>query len=239
MGKFARGLGRLFGYDVLRYRKSFSFNPTLDRLLRHFTFDGVLDVGANKGLFSRHCLKALPGVPVVSFEPTEDLARELSRGAAAEPRWTIVQKGLSDTPGEAVLNTSSTSVFNSINAANPDFVDNFKGLTFSGQQAIELTTLDAFSAGPPLAGLKDMLIKVDTQGHDFKVLQGGRETLKRARAVIVELPFQNIYASGDTHGDILAFMDAAGFDVYSLAPISSDAKGKLVEADGFFLRRGS
>ncbi len=237
MGKFARGIGRLFGYDVTRYRKSFSFSPTLNRLLRHFTFDGVVDVGANKGLFSRHCLKSLPGVPVVSFEPTQDLAAELTRAAAGQPRWTIVQKGLSDVPGNAMLNLSATSVFNSINDANPEFTENFGGLAFNGRQAVELTTLDLFVPESSLARQENLLLKIDTQGHDFKVLRGGHETLKRARAVIVELPFQNIYASGDTHADILAFMDVAGFDIYSLAPISSDARGRLIEADGFFMRR--
>lgn len=237
MGKFARAVGRLFGYDVIRFRKSFSFDPVLHRLLRHHDFDGVIDVGANSGLFSRQCLKALSGVPVFSFEPTAALADALNRAAASEPRWTIVRKGLSDQPGEAVLHTSDTSVFNSINDANPDFSGAFKGLAFTGSESIELTTLDVFAEAEPLASCRNLLVKVDTQGHDLKVLRGARDTLKRARAVIVELPFQNIYQSGDTHRDILAFMDDAGFDIYNLSPISSDATGRLIEADGFFLRR--
>lgn len=237
MGKFARGLARLFGYDVTRYRKSFRFGATLDRLLANFSFDGVLDVGANQGLFSRHCLKAVPGVPVFSFEPTQDLADSLNRAAADEPLWTVVPLALSDAPGEATLNLSDVNVFNSLNDANPDFIKDFKGLNFKGEQAIRLETLDAYATGTKLAEARNLLIKVDTQGHDFKVLKGGRSTLSRARAVIVELPFQNIYASGDTHSDIMAFMDEAGFDIYSLAPISADASGRLIEADGFFTRR--
>ena len=237
MGRFNRAVAKFFGYDLMRYAKSFRFDATLDRLLNNFAFDGVVDVGANSGGFSRRCLKAMPQAPVYAFEPAGDLAARLTQEASAYPNWTVARAALGDAPGEAQLNISNTkSVYNSLHAANPDFAKDIDGLQFDRSEAVEVTTLDLYAAQHGLDKLSAILLKVDTQGHDFKVLKGAAETLKRVKAVVVELPFQNIYDSGDSYQDILGFMAEAGFVIYSLSPISCDARGALVEADAFFVR---
>ena len=235
----SREIARLFGYDLMRYKKSFRFEATLDRLLKRHTFSCVLDIGANNGWFSGHCIKSLGAVPVYSFEPAGELAQALRQKAKDNPNWHIVQAALGDQAGEASLNLSGGSgVFNSLNAANPDFIDRFSELKFVGSETVTITTLDRFAEENDLSNHDQMLVKIDTQGHDFKVLKGGAKTLSTAKAVIIELPFQNIYDTTESYRDILDFMDEAGFDIYSLAPISPDQDGALIEADGFFLRRG-
>lgn len=234
----SREIARLFGYDLMRYKKSFRFEATLDRLLKNHAFSGVLDIGANNGWFSGHCLKSLD-VPVWSFEPADALANTLRKKAAGHPNWRIVQAALGDQAGEATLNLSAGSgVFNSLNAANPEFIDRFSELNFVGSETVKVTTLDAFAKENGLPG-DGLLVKIDTQGHDYRVLKGGVRTLAGARAVIIELPFQNIYDTTESYRDILDFMQEAGFDIYSLSPISPGEDGALIEADGFFVRRKS
>ena len=236
MGRLNRQIARLFGYDLMRYKKSFRFEATLDRLLRNFSFDGVLDIGANEGWFSRHCMKSIEA-PFYAFEPSSKLAQKLEAAARALPRWHISRAALGDEEGEATLHLSGGSgVYSSLNAADPEFSRSVSELSFVGEETVHVTTLDRFAGENDFGAFRALLIKIDTQGHDFKVLKGGVETLKKAKAVIVELPFQNIYQSSDTWRDILNFMEAAGFIIYSLSPISSDKKGRLVEADAFFIR---
>jgi FkbM family methyltransferase len=236
VGEFARRIGRVFGYDVMRFDKSFRFDATLNRLAAHNRFDCVIDVGANVGGFARRCLGLLPAVPVYSFEPAQDLVARLIATARKKPRWHIVPLALGDADGEATLNVSHKSVFNSLNTPDPAFAD-IAGLHVVGQETVSVTTLDAYVARNGLDAFHDILLKVDTQGHDLKVLAGARTTLRRARAVIVELPFQNIYRSEGTYKDILALMETAGFAVYGISPISVGGDGALLEADAFFIRR--
>ncbi len=239
MGRFNRQVAKFFGYDLVRYKKSFRFDATMTRIFRQFTFDGVIDVGANVGFFSNLCLTKLPGVPVFSFEPASDLAEALEARARFEPRWHMSRSALGDVEGTGQLHISgSKGVYNSLNAVNPAFADTIDGLTFTRDENVSISTLDRLLANEPaLANCRNLLLKVDTQGHDFKVLKGGLKVLSKVRMIIVELPFQNIYDSGDTYRDILEFMEAAGFGVYSLSPISLDDTGAIIEADGFFLRR--
>jgi len=237
MGKFNRAVARMFGYDLSRYKNSFRFDATFDRLVANHKFDCVIDVGANVGTFSKRCLKALPSVPVHSFEPTRALADKLSVEAGPYDKWQVHRVALSDQEGKATLNTSSEkSVFNSLNAANPDFLKKFSGLSFDASQEVDVSTLDIFMKANSIDA-QDILLKVDTQGHDYKVLLGARDTLLSVAAVIVELPFQNIYNSTDTHKEIMDLLESSGFYLYSISPISCDERGAIIEADGFFARK--
>jgi FkbM family methyltransferase len=236
VGEFARRIGRLFGYDVMRFDKSFRFDATLDRLVEHFDFDCVIDVGANVGGFAQRCLKRLPSVPVYSFEPAPDLVAVLVEAARKTPRWHIAPLALGDAEGQATLHLSRKSVFNSLNAPDPTFVDMIDGLRPVAHETVAVTTLDTYAAENGLSSFHDILLKVDTQGHDLKVLAGSRSVLSRSRAVIVELPFRNIYRSEGTYKEILAVMEAAGFAVYGISPISVGKDGALLEADAFFVR---
>jgi FkbM family methyltransferase len=220
----------------MRFDKSFRFDATLNRLVAHNHFDCVIDVGANVGGFAQRCLGLIPAVPVYSFEPAHDLVAALIASAGKAPRWHIVPLALGDAEGEATLNVSRKSVFNSLNTPDPAFAD-IAGLQVVGQEKVSIITLDAYAAHSGLDAFHDILLKVDTQGHDLKVLAGARTTLQRARAVIVELPFQNIYRSEGTYKDIRAVMETAGFAGYGISPISVGSDGALLEADAFFIRR--
>lgn len=238
MGKFARSIARLFGYDLMRFSKSFRFEATLDRLIDNHRFDGVVDIGANQGWFTRHCLNAIADVPAWAFEPASGLAMALEAFGRSEPRLTVSRFALGDTAGDAVLNLAAGSgVYNSLNAARPEFEGALRSFDFIGQEQVQVTTLDHFAKSSDIGKCTDLLIKIDTQGHDFKVLMGGGSTLRKAAAVIVELPFQTIYETEESHRDILDYMDQAGFDIYSIAPISTGDDGRLLEADAFFTRR--
>lgn len=241
MGNFARTVASVLGYDLVRkskaLRSSFSFEANLFRLLSNHDFDCVIDVGANVGNFSQLCLKKINNSPVYSFEPAKDIADGLALKAKGNPRWFIVPSALGDENGQALLHISShESVFNSLNSANPDFLSVFQGLESNRDQMVSVLTLDTFCRDNDLGSYRDILLKIDTQGHDFKVLRGATETLKQARAVIVELPFQNIYDSRESYRDILDFMAEAGFKVYGLSTISCDPKGSIIEAGAFFVR---
>jgi FkbM family methyltransferase len=236
MGRLNRQIANFFGYDLMRYRKSFRFQATLDRLLANVRFDGVVDVGANVGWFSRRCMKYLD-VPVYAFEPASGLFARLEKDAAAYPKWHLYQLALGDDVGQATLHIGGgDGNYNSLNDADPQHAERISKLVYIAEEQVRVTTLDRFATEHDLKKFTNLLVKIDTQGHDFRVLKGGGDTLKSARAVIVELPFQNLYRSHGTWRDILAFMESAGFEVYSLSPISIDASGRLVEADGFFVR---
>jgi FkbM family methyltransferase len=58
-------------------------------------------------------------------------------------------------------------------------------------------------------------LKIDTEGHELEVLKGAVETLKTCEFVITETSIKNRFAGGYRFSEVIAFMAANGFEVYS------------------------
>ena len=177
---------------------------------------------------------------MIAFEPGEKLAQGLSRIATQNADFFVNRIALGDKEEDAILHTTiKDGVYNSLNAANPEFAKDIAELNYTGSEAVKVKTLDGFMAAQDpnnLGQLENLLINIDTQGHDYRVLQGGHATIAKAKAVIIELPFKNIYQSQGTYRDIMDFMYQAGFSIYGISPIGIDDTGALVEADAFYVK---
>jgi FkbM family methyltransferase len=136
-----------------------------------------VDVGANQGVFA-YALAARAD-RVVAFEPNPDyarFARWMLRGRA-----DLHQVALSDRPGRATFHVPLADdgmvlhLAGSLKRTHTQFARN---RTFE----VEVRTLDAF-------GLSDVrFIKVDVEGSEREVLDGGRGTIARDRpALLLEL----------------------------------------------------
>ncbi len=56
------------------------------------------------------------------------------------------------------------------------------------------------------------LIKIDTQGSELDIIEGGINTFKNAKAVITEVSFNNYNEGGCTKEQILKKISDLGFD---------------------------
>jgi FkbM family methyltransferase len=134
----------------------------------------VVDVGANAGVFSHyvHCLK--PEAQFVAFEPLPPMVKRLN---AMKDRTginlQIEQKAVSNACGEAWFETAhgydGTSKLSSANDST--------GKRFQ----VETTTLDASLGGRDIA-----VMKIDVEGFECEVIQGGPKSLARTDFVIME-----------------------------------------------------
>jgi FkbM family methyltransferase len=134
----------------------------------------VVDVGANAGVFSHYvyCLK--PETELIAFEPLPPMVERLS---ALKQRTgmnlTVVPKAVSSSSGEAWFETThgyeGTSRLSSSTTHNTQ------------QLRVATTTLDA-----ELKGRDVTLMKIDVEGFESEVIDGGREALARTQFVILE-----------------------------------------------------
>ncbi len=141
----------------------------------------VWDVGGNMGLFSfPAALKARAG-HVYTFEPDVDLACNLIRSVARNPALnvTVSSVALSDADGIAsFLIAAHGRCMNKLDGAGPWHDDLFVA---SEKRSVASLRLDTAAKSFPLPNI----IKIDVEGAEMKVLEGGRETIVRARPVIL------------------------------------------------------
>lgn len=78
---------------------------------------------------------------------------------------------------------------------------------YENKTIVEATTLDQeLERSRPIS-----ILKIDSEGYDYKVLQAGKETLAKTRYVIVETNSQNIRNSLAKAGFRIRFLQPSGY----------------------------
>lgn len=163
---------------------------TVEFLLRLHRAGGgsgyLLDVGANIGLISIPFVKATsgPSPRAIAVEAVPDNVRALRNNVSLNEltsQLTVVPVALGDEPG-----WKDIQVEGDLQAGEGTGTANILAdgsLHPCVRQKIQLQTLDELaSAGTVANGCS--VIKIDTDGYDLKVLQGGTQFLQRERPMI-------------------------------------------------------
>ena len=147
---------------------------------RHFSKALCLDIGANIGnhsLFFSTIFKE-----VIAFEPYDKAFDLLKINSSQVDNIQVNNFGFSDAskelPAQIVFgNIGATSIVSSPEQSNT---------------ILKVETLDSFVNENSLEGIS--FIKIDVEGHEYSVLVGAEDTLKKENAVIsLELEMTNYY----------------------------------------------
>lgn len=83
-----------------------------------------------------------------------------------------------------------------------------------------------------------VLLKLDVQGCELGVLEGGHQLLRQVQYVQVETSFAPLYEGQPSFGDLYTFLSGAGYDyVGSSGQTFSPLDGNILQEDAFFRRR--
>jgi FkbM family methyltransferase len=107
--------------------------------------------------------------------------------------------------------------------------DDMNHLTSDGGIAVQCSTLDAEIP----ADLHPALIKVDVEGTELQVLQGGAATLRRTACVNCEMWASHFQRHGYTMGALIGLLRDAGFATFII-----DGARSLRPVDGSFAEPG-
>jgi FkbM family methyltransferase len=212
-----------FGVQVFFPPQSRSFHAACEqgiyeaeivRLLQQLTRPEsyLFDVGGNIGLMSVAVLQHCPRAVVVTFEPSPSsipfLRRTIS-GSGLAARWRLVERALSDHAGELpfVVGSPADSLFEGFRSD--------ARLPGARSISVPVSTLDAewIALGRPDVSV----IKIDVEGADGLVLDGGRELLDHCRPhVVLEWCAAYLDAFGTPVNELLVLARRHGYRVYSM-----------------------
>jgi len=209
----------------------------LMQALRHFQIELVLDIGANIGQFALELIESGYAGRVVSVEPLPDAHARLQAAAAGHPRWSVFEPvAIGAAPGTVTMQVAGNSVSSSVLPMLPRHVQAAPGSAPTTTVEVRQTTLDAAFADT-MKG-QATLLKIDTQGYERQVLEGGARCLDQARLVLLELSTVPLYQGQWLWDEGLAYLQSRGFDLWFLHPDFTDpASGRALQYNGLFARR--
>ena len=228
--------------SVLRRHSILVTRYPLQDCLKHLCPKTILDVGANIGQYGLE-LRSLGFRGMIhSFEPFLPAFSSLQKVATqSRPHdaWQCYNYGLGDKESEEVMHVSRMSPFNSLREPLPQSVKLHAGIVSTDTVPIKVKTLDAIWPQLDCAD-KPVLLKIDTQGYELPILQGGKTILPMISAIQLEVSFTPLYRGQPCIEELVPFMRGQGFVVYGLWPTGiRDEQARLFEADCIFVRAKS
>jgi FkbM family methyltransferase len=136
----------------------------------------VLDIGANIGLFSAYAARRCPRGTVHAFEPGETNLAHLRRNLTLNDLTNVRVNamGLYDRTGTLVFN------FTADNPAGSFITDT--DVSAGTAETVQVSTLDDWAREADLDRLD--LVKMDVEGSELRVLEGGDKTLREFRPAL-------------------------------------------------------
>jgi FkbM family methyltransferase len=181
--------------------------------------DCAIDVGANIGYFTTVLASLVgPRGRVLSLEPgAANLARLRANLAANNlANVVIVEQPASDVAEEIAFYINSDNAAGNAIWDPAEFTGNEKSKAKAQIRRMQATTLDAEVARLGLPRPK--LIKIDTEGAEYKVLTGAQRLLAGAGVpyVIAELHEFGLNKLGSTQIELRRFMETLGYSTFAL-----------------------
>jgi len=229
----------LFNNQFLRksglYMQRSARNPRVARarLLKHLNITTILDVGAHEGGYIREARSMGFYGQAFSFEPNPTVLPRIKDLARSDGKWEVIECALSDTDGTSQFNVSENEVSSSILDMTALHVEAAPRSRYVRSIEVPTARLDGAVADIGLLPSDRLLLKIDVQGAEHRVLAGGENMLAdpRCRALDLEISFKEVYDGQADYLDLMHKMRSFGFEIWELMPGIAGPSGELLQAD--------
>jgi FkbM family methyltransferase len=181
-----------------------------------------VDVGCNHGQVLREAVRVAPHARHIAFEPIPALASDLAREF---PNVDCRCKAIGST-----LETAEFCYFRELDGwsglrRNPEISDE--------RGRPELIEVEVSTLDEELSAITPTVIKIDVEGAELAVLEGGREVLSEARPLLI---FEHVPDTDELYGDapgaVWDLLNGLGYDIFAATGDGPFARTSFLQNDG-------
>jgi FkbM family methyltransferase len=204
--------------------------------LKNKNIKSIIDIGANIGQFTSKIREINFTAKIYSFEPIKSCYTTLINNFKNDVNFFPFNYASGDTTETLEINVNSYSPSSSLLDIEQLHVDNFKHTATSTKEYIKVDLLDNLIDVDKLE--KPILIKMDTQGFEKKVIAGAHKILSKTDIVLIELSYQKLYKDQSLFHEIYTILYDLGFDYCgNMEELLSPMDGMPLQSDGIFIKR--
>jgi len=228
------------GYYLQKHEKIRHIDcvTTIKALLRHYQPKYLCDIGANKGTWAKVLYEFAPNSlrNITFFEPQQKYYRDLQNLELGNIKKQIFNVGLGDKEFEAeIIGGNATASFFQFDQSMKEY---FVGELDQDKEKAKIKTLDKVYEYNNLP-LPD-LVKIDVQGYEKKVIEGGINIISQTKYLVIELSMDKFYKKEASMWEVLKLLEELNFRLIDFGfewRIDYNPEEKLVYVDGIFVNR--
>jgi len=222
---------RRWGFDVSRKKPS----TQADLLTRH-EIDLLLDVGAARGSFAVKMRADGYRGRVISFEPLSEYFSQIKKKAEFDGDWQVFNMALGDEDGQKQINVANNLMSSSFLPMMDQHSLAAPQSAYVKQQVVKVVRLDSVW-NKFVRSEEKVFLKIDAQGFEKKILEGGRDSLERVAGMQLELSLVPLYEGEETISSMLKYVEGLGFKPVFFENGFHDLEtGHYLQADVVFFR---
>jgi FkbM family methyltransferase len=204
--------------EVLTKIKKFGFYP-----------ENVLDIGAYKGEWSLGVGKIWKKANFYLVEANSDMIPFL---LTVKSKDSVIAL-LGDSDGKEVIYYKCLKQFESGNSIFLENTNYFNRFSVSKLQMITLDTLALQKKWPQFD-----LVKIDTQGSEGIIIDGGKNTLRGVQVVLLEVQLAEYNLGAPMIDEIIAKMTDLEFLIYDIFDSVPFKNGRMAQVNLMFVKKG-
>lgn len=237
MKYLVRKLMSLLGYAIIKLNNPKQTTVELSqraKLLKgNCRVNKVVDIGANEGQFALDVSLAFSEAQFFCFEPLNDVFLRLSDNVCSNKKITLYNVGLGSKNSVEYFNRNEYSPSSSILEMNDIHKDNFDFARSTTREQVIIKCLDDYWA--EIKPDMQTLVKIDVQGYEDKVLDGGSIFLQDAGFILIEMSFRELYQGQKLYNDIYYRLMELGFEyIGCIDQLLSPVNSEILQADSLF-----
>jgi len=235
--KFAVKLIHACGYDIYKLQQQVD-NPFLG--LRMLPIRTIIDIGANRGQFAKQIIEFFPQASFYCFEPLPESFRELEIWSSRfyPRRFTLFNAALGDASGTATLYSPIEHNDASSLLESTEVMESLYPIVRRQRRvSVHVTTLDAALGNQADALLPEILIKIDVEGYEDRVIRGGVNIFKMAKACVLEICLDELHRSQATFSGISTLMEQLGYGYAGNIDQVCAADGHVIYINAAYVRK--
>ncbi len=219
--KIAEELQKILTSHFIRQRQS-KLNGLINLKRSGFNPDFVIDVGAQTG--TPELYNTFPDSRHIFIEPVDECLDVLSEIAKSLTHASILNCAVSNFNGESNISLTDSKQYSSI--------DEVIG---SENRIIEVKTIDSICEEFKITG--QVLLKIDVDGPEVKVLQGSKTLLKQGCVIVIEASMAD---EKPRFSQVVDYLSSYGYEVFDIVdPLFRQSDWHLWQVDLILIKKDS
>lgn len=217
-----------FGLDIKRSVPWKNVAVRRQKLFSRLGIDHVIDVGANRGQYALDIRRNGYKGKITSLEPIPEMFELVKKRSECDVDWEVKNLAIGDSAGKAELYVTENMVSSSLLMPSESRVAINVNSNVSRTTVVEVNTLDMLHDLKLIHCENSYGLKIDAQGFEDRVLNGGEKVISMAKMIEIELSFYPLYKDQRSGMELLNYLYNKGW-----VPISFSSE--CIDPDTYFV----